>query len=449
MPRGKNAKQMKMLRKQMGTSSEDTSNIYEAFNQLLGSGSPDGVPKINIIHPKYKKLRDTTLQLLKEFAQFQATFCSKYPELVGVFNELKDFNENCKNMFIQTYTNKLGIDVEEYSKEEKIEFGKVYNKAKDCIMTKMFIVFAQKLAPFREILMDTDNPNINFPKNIKGLYFQPFLPKLQIDFKYVWLNLNPNKEIKTFLFNFMKSVYMNSMDLYHTIIQPDVDIDEFAEILMKHLKIVKKQLPRCKTAFSKIENAIGMLKGNFGNYYKEFVQTKNPTSIIENFIVDVSENTEADARLIREFKEIVNYFKKKSQNVKDPRAKKILEQLNEKLSMFDSVVDQKVPEVPVKEDNDPEVCTTTHNTEQNTDHNTEQDTEHNTDLGEIIIDIPSNNTLDNISNDTSNNILDNTSDNFTNNTSDDITDLRESICEVSEICVSDCDIENQRIEKRA
>jgi hypothetical protein len=96
-------------------------------------------------------------------------------------------------------------------------------------------------------------------------------------------------------------------------------------------------IPRAGKAFKKIEESVELLQNNFGGYYKDFISTKNPSIIIENFILDCSkeQNENMDLDLARQFKKIAMFYKKKSAGkIKDPRINQIFEMLDKNFAML-------------------------------------------------------------------------------------------------------------------
>ena len=142
-------------------------------------------------------------------------------------------------------------------------------------------------------------------------------------------------------------LYKTSYEIYEIITSPDIDISKFSDIIIQSIQQAKKMIPRANRAFRKIEESVALLKNNFQNYYKDFISTKNPTIILENFILDCSkENGEdVDLELARQFKRIVMFYQKKSQGkIKDPRINQLFEMLNKNFDMLN------VKDTDVKED---------------------------------------------------------------------------------------------------
>jgi hypothetical protein len=132
-------------------------------------------------------------------------------------------------------------------------------------------------------------------------------------------------------------LFNTTYDIYQIITSPDIDISEFSDIIVDSIKQARKMIPRANKAFKKIEESVELLKDNFQNYYKDFITTKNPTIIIENFILDVSKDNsgEVDIELARQFKKIVMFYQKKSQGkIKDPRVNQLFEMLNKNFEIL-------------------------------------------------------------------------------------------------------------------
>jgi hypothetical protein len=127
-----------------------------------------------------------------------------------------------------------------------------------------------------------------------------------------------------------------SRDVYRTITSPDVDVAEFSKSIIASITQVKKQIPRCERAFAKIEASVSLLEGNFDGYYKDFVQSQNPSTIIESFVIDVSNTGGADMQTTRQFRKIIDYYRRATQGkIKDPKIKKVFDMLNSNFSAME------------------------------------------------------------------------------------------------------------------
>ena len=98
---------------------------------------------------------------------------------------------------------------------------------------------------------------------------------------------------------------------------------------MSSISDVKKHIPRCNDAFNKILEAVDLLKGNFGDYYNDYMSSNNPAIIMENFVVDVARRSDATPQITRQFRQIISYYKKlSSQHATNPKYKAIFKNIN-------------------------------------------------------------------------------------------------------------------------
>ena len=66
------------------------------------------------------------------------------------------------------------------------------------------------------------------------------------------------------------------------------------------------------------------------------IQSGNSNTIIENFIIDVSQSQkDIDIKLMSQFKTIIKFYKEQSQGkIQDPKMKKMLDMMDNKLDYF-------------------------------------------------------------------------------------------------------------------
>ncbi len=146
-------------------------------------------------------------------------------------------------------------------------------------------------------------------------------------------------DVKKYILIWLNLIYISTLEIYNVSTSPDVDIERFSEILINAITQVQRQpeLHRCNKAFAKIKNSVGLLQNNFSGYYKDFIQSKNPSTIIESFVIDVSNNESADAQTTREFRKIIAYYSKVSHQskVRDPKVQKLFDVLQDKVSLLE------------------------------------------------------------------------------------------------------------------
>jgi hypothetical protein len=101
-----------------------------------------------------------------------------------------------------------------------------------------------------------------------------------------------------------------SHELYEILSTPDVDVEEFIAVVVAGMDSVKKAVPRCDEAFKGLMGSIGIFRGRFNEYYKDFIATNNPSIIMENFIIDVSHTAETSPRILAQYRRIIAYYRK-------------------------------------------------------------------------------------------------------------------------------------------
>lgn len=320
----------------------DQQGMADMFNQLLGD---EKSLDINIIKDKYTKLKTNVERIYKLLDSFHNTIYVKVINNTfdtGLFKKnIKGFVEDCKSLCIENIPDDKVVRHYKMMKENKI--------IKDCIH------ICKNLIRYKKYIEDNDNLSDSFIKSSKMHEFVIF-PFCNFDIKMIYTHIKLDESITKYLLIFLNMLYKTTYEIYEIITSPDIDISKFSDIIIDSIQQAKKMIPRANRAFKKIEDSVELLKNNFQNYYKDFVSTKNPTIILENFILDCSkENSEdVDIELARQFKRIVMFYQKKSQGkIKDPRINQLFDMLNKNFDML-NVKDTDIVQDDSDNDNDDE-----------------------------------------------------------------------------------------------
>jgi len=340
----------------------DQQGLSDIFNQLLGD---ENSLDIQIIKDKYLRLKTDINRIYKLLESFHNTIYNKVlKDQLNVEMYKKNINGfilDCKSTFPDEIDDSNLIRFYLQLKEHKV--------IKDCIH------ICKNLIIYKKYIENNDNLSDNFIKSSKTHELVIF-PFCNFDIKFIYTIVKIDDSIKKYLLIFMNMLFNTSYDIYQIITSPDIDISNFSDIIVDSIKQAKKMIPRANKAFRKIEESVELLKDNFQNYYKDFITTKNPTIIIENFILDVSkENSgEVDIELARQFKKIVMFYQKKSQGkIKDPRVNQLFEMLNKNFDML-NIKEKDINEL----DGDDEK-----NVDSNSDENIDSDSDENIEEIEI------------------------------------------------------------------
>lgn len=370
-------KKVKTIKVPLGTTDE---GMTEMFNQMLGTDSVN----ICIAYPRYKRIEGLLSQLVKIFELVAASpFMSKEEEFKADHAAMVSFcaqaRANIKEHFsydLSAIENNLTIADNEIRKE----FTAIYNAAKDCSTVNAFIAMCNELAPYKKNFSDIEKLNPKFVNAMAGVYWAPFptaTPRGDIRLdnktmdgkidgktdgksdivqptKKVSTEFNPTKRglnikhvfavcsdnTRLFFVTVMNRAFDISQKLYTELQTPDIDIDKFIEVITSSLTKLEQlpELSRCKMAFQKLKESVALLKNNFNGYYKDFIQTKDNTIMMQHFVIDVSKSTDASPQLTAQFRTILKHFQKSaamSENKLSPAAKKLFSTMNETIAQMD------------------------------------------------------------------------------------------------------------------
>jgi hypothetical protein len=157
-----------------------------------------------------------------------------------------------------------------------------------------------------------------------------------LDFKQMYYSNHMTPEINKYILFVLHLIYKKCLEMVKEITSPDIDVDKFSELLVKNIDEIRTHIPRCDKAFDKIKSSVGMLKDNFGEYYKDFISSQNPGIIVENFVSDVAKGSKTDPETTRQFRSIIAFYQKHMQSrITDPKVKKIFQMVGANLDILE------------------------------------------------------------------------------------------------------------------
>lgn len=162
-----------------------------------------------------------------------------------------------------------------------------------------------------KFFLENINENLNYIFKIPGIYYNP-LQFFNKDFNLKVLWLKKTDSDKKFLLYSIKNIYEVCTDILEITKKPNISINKFSEIIKFQITKMKRQIRGCDGAFGVLLNSLGMLEDNFDSYYRDAVDSHNPSIILENFISDISKNQRNASGLTSEFRKIILYVKKQS-----------------------------------------------------------------------------------------------------------------------------------------
>jgi hypothetical protein len=316
----------------------DDNELSGMFNDILGA---DKV-RIDIAYPRYCRIRDLVDKIIQKYTETLDSALLKRPELSLSAKSLTAYIARMRTgreihfaMSLDSY-----VDWSAVSEEDHQKFTDMYRAMKTSPLIKEIIVTLGNLVTYKDNFSIPDNMNINFVRSIPGIEWSPF--PFVFNFREVLCLQGVGANTKKFLTNMLHVIYTSSFAIWNETQSPDVDVKKFAEIMEMNIDRLKSipELSRCHTAFKKIQQSIGLLENKFNVYYRDFISTKDSTIIMQNFIADVSKDTNADPALTREFRIIINYYRKQAASqTTNPQVKSLFEKVNATFKHMEEGID--------------------------------------------------------------------------------------------------------------
>jgi hypothetical protein len=323
-------------------------DVLEMFHGVLGTS--EGAATTSVTHPKYLRMKTHTERFLKvlavlhESSLLRELFPSARDELGRYLEALRaqyesafcapDFcywlGEPTAGGFAEA-TGTAPYAAEDYNKlpPEVIEkFTSVFSSVKKCSLVNTVIVTCKNLVAHKKSLEDAKKLKDRFLTKMAGSLFYP-LPDLGLNFKQLYIDDRLGPSDRDFVLAVLHKLYAVGHDLYEAVTAPDIDVNDFVEVIMGSVSKVRGQIPRCDEAFDKIVESVDLLKGNFGGYYKDYAASGNSSIIMENFVLDVSKNTKATPRVTAQFRKIISHYRKVSASQpSNPKLKSLFNQVD-------------------------------------------------------------------------------------------------------------------------
>ncbi len=316
-------------------SDEESSGINGMFEEMMGMRDAE----LHIILPKIVSARNNikkVYQYLYQFSTF-APLINTFDTMTSSFKQILTFVEEMKQSIVFEDAKIETASMYDFDQEKA---NVIYKSIKENKYTKSLIILGGRLKRFEPALKELKDSFIMQEPGVSLFIFN----FSSLDLKKMWASSKMTPMIKKYILTVLLKIYEEVNALYSTVSSPDVDINEFSIKLVKCIKSLQSipQLNRCKNAFRKIEDSINLLKDRFSGYYRESMACNNPNIIVENFILDVSNQPGTNAKLTREFRVIIQYMHKesvKNGRNKDPNIQKLFNILNQKMNINDNKED--------------------------------------------------------------------------------------------------------------
>jgi hypothetical protein len=342
---------VKVMKKKIGGDDQDISRM---FNEMMNSDQVN----VNIAWPKYSSLIDNIEEFVKIFVLLRrstiirrsdnptevlvVTDYSHHGEEIDNFlkTNLAQFEEFKNAPFNKAFTGTLN-NLNEFPEDLVKDFRTKYASLKKFNMINAMQVICAKLLDYRNDIEDISRLDINFIERMAGVEFRPY-PFTTMDYKDIFLDDSVDDKAKKYLLLILNKVFHITYNVYNIVSSPDIDVDEFVDVIINNLDKLKKApgLDNCDKAFRKIRQSAELLKSKFTTYYRDLEETNSPTIMMENFILDVAQETDADPQTMMQFKKIIAYYRKATagQRGKDPKIDMLFSKVDEHFKRYDDAV---------------------------------------------------------------------------------------------------------------
>lgn len=304
---------------------DDDGNLSSVFNQLVGAEDAD----VTVIKPKYIKLRSKLVSAAKLLDAITIErVADVIPDQKAALIEINRFANDLITV------SKIREVPDDKVPDDSTEINVLYKELKDNPKLRVMFLIVKDLRPYDQYLRDVINDK--WIVDMPGYTFKIFSNFSEFDLKAVWMQETVHEKMREYLLKIIMKLYRISEEIAEIVTSPDVDPEAFTQVLQGQIAMLRKHIPRCDDAFDRIASSSDLLKSNFNGYYRGFVQSGDATSMIQSFVLDVSQKQKVSPKLTRQYHEIIKFYNKQTSSKPLPeKFRKVMERLNQTYSMVE------------------------------------------------------------------------------------------------------------------
>lgn len=305
--------------------------LGKIFERMVGEGTLD----YQAVWPKYKtvRFRVRAAVLLLDWLADQEWLRGAFPEererirayVDQLFAEFEthfmsgpDLDRYCDPLALAI----LGDDEESrlsampqlsrVAPEELQAFELVYKGAMDSDLVNTLVVTCNALTQYKSFIEDREKLNKRFLQRA-GMSFRP-IPRLPAaNFRAFYESDRVSDRGRETIMVFLHELYHATHEVYEATSAPDMNVDEFVDIVLAAIDKIKHHIPRCDEAFHLLSNSVDLLKNNFKGYCRDMKHSGNPSVMMEHFVADVAVDSKSRGvrpRVLFQFRKIMEHFSK-------------------------------------------------------------------------------------------------------------------------------------------
>jgi hypothetical protein len=261
-------------------------------------------------YPKYLKIQEKCTRFIQVLRELRASVAMSHfqaeAEHLGAYVDALE--EQAAAIFIAPDLKAAAPPAVKRARHQ--EFTRVYQAVKESNLVKTMIVTCRNLIDHKRSIINLDSLQHRFLTRTAGLSLAPLPDLPALNFKQLYIDDRQGPADSRYILETIHWLFKLSHELYEILSTPDVDVEEFIAVVVAGMDSVKKAVPRCDEAFKGLMGSIGIFRGRFNEYYKDFIATNNPSIIMENFIIDVSHTAETSPRILAQYRRIIAYYRK-------------------------------------------------------------------------------------------------------------------------------------------
>jgi len=196
--------------------------------------------------------------------------------------------------------------------EELQAFELVYKGAMDSDLVNTLVVTCNSLTQYKSFIEDREKLNKRFLQRA-GMSFRP-IPRLPAaNFRAFYESDRVSDRGRETIMVFLHELYHATHEVYEATSAPDMNVDEFVDIVLAAIDKIKHHIPRCDDAFHLLSNSVDLLKSNFRGYCRDMKHSGNPNVMMEHFVADVAVDSKTRGvrpRVLFQFRKIMEHFSK-------------------------------------------------------------------------------------------------------------------------------------------
>ena len=322
-------------RKKKGKNKNKDDGAAGHFASMVRAGDME----IEIVAPKYAKMRKQLGIMSKTLRQLSALCGAAYPEM-KCWEKITKFSDEVDA--IQWHEDQVDPRALDGGRPKEIEGAILahYATLKEskhiahCTTTlselKQYEVGFTPVAP-ADVAEYPCGYNDTFITRAPGVVLAPLTFAKSFNLKLIWIDNRTTAAIKKNILLALNIIMGITGRIHDMCMKPDADPKNMVRDLLDTLNTLRNrpEFNRLGRAFKHLENSVDLLEQKYPEYYAQSVRARNPSVILENYINDIVVTHQISDSEKREFSQMVKIIHKDiAKKQFDPKNRGIIQKLS-------------------------------------------------------------------------------------------------------------------------